>query len=176
MRYATLLEAKDKIELIPLPYDMGALAPVMSRDTVKYHYSVLSKGYVDRYNKGEGDKQFNRAGALLHNLWWPQLQAPQTRNTPQGPVADLIRDHYDDFVDFKRQFTEAATAFMGSGWIYLAKDGKIKDLKNQSWKNDVLLPIDMWEHSYYMDYPADKKTYLKNIWSLINWKIINERI
>ena len=65
-----LLEGKEeKLTLSPLPYDMGDLSPVLSKDNVDYHYNVLSKGYVDRYNKKEGDPKFNYGGAMLHNLF-----------------------------------------------------------------------------------------------------------
>ena len=62
-------KAKDQLELVKLPYAMDALEPIMERKVLEFHYSVLSKNYVDRYNRGEGDPEFNRAGALLHNLW-----------------------------------------------------------------------------------------------------------
>ena len=53
---------------------MGDLSPVLSKDNVDYHYNVLSKGYVDRYNKKEGDPKFNYGGAMLHNLFWTQVK------------------------------------------------------------------------------------------------------
>ena len=56
-----LLEAKSKHNLVQtkLPYNHTALSPVMSSSTIDYHYGKLYKGYVDRYNKGEGDPAFN---------------------------------------------------------------------------------------------------------------------
>ena len=70
-----LVEAKGKVlELNKLPYGRSALAPVMSQATIDYHYGKLARGYVDRFNKGEGDKTFNEAGAFLHNIFFPQLQ------------------------------------------------------------------------------------------------------
>jgi len=69
-----LVEAKGKqdLHLEKLPYSRSALAPVMSKSTVDYHYGELAKGYVDRYNAGEGDSTFNEAGAYLHNIFFPQ--------------------------------------------------------------------------------------------------------
>jgi superoxide dismutase len=53
------------------------LAPVLSKDNVEYHYNVLSNGYVDRYNNGEGDPDFNYGGAMLHNIFWSTITSTQ---------------------------------------------------------------------------------------------------
>ena len=58
------------------------------------------------------------------------------------------------------------------------KNGKIKTTPNQSYKTDILMPIDMWEHSF-MDYiPAKdaKKKYMDGMMRIINWDIINQRL
>jgi hypothetical protein len=64
---------KDKLVLEPLPYARTDLAPVMSENTIDYHYGKLAKGYVDRYNRGEGDDNFNHAGAFLHNIFYDEM-------------------------------------------------------------------------------------------------------
>jgi superoxide dismutase len=64
-------------------------------------------------------------------------------------------------------------AIQGSGWVYLAKDGKIKTIKNHEIKKDIVLLIDWWEHSWALDYQSDKKKYLENQWKIINWDHIN---
>ena len=85
MRLYKLTEAKEEqIQLARLPYKMTELAPVLSEDNIKYHYNVLTKGYVNRYNAGEGDPDFNYGGAKLHNLFWSQLKAPGGANAPVG--------------------------------------------------------------------------------------------
>ena len=165
---------KEQLKLVELPYSMSALEPIMERKVLEFHYNVLSKGYVDRYNRGEGDPEFNRAGALLHNLWWPQLQKPKVNNRPRGKVMDLMDKAHGGWDEFKDTFTETALALQGSGWCYMAKNGEIKTLKNQSWRSDVLMPIDLWEHSYT---PFTlRKDYLKTIWRIIDWDVINHRL
>ena len=75
MKIRQIFEAVEgKLELTKLPYNTGDLAPVLSKDNVEYHYNVLSKGYVNRYNNQEGDPKFNYGGAMLHNLFWSQLK------------------------------------------------------------------------------------------------------
>ena len=174
MRLHTLMETKDKLTLVDLPYALDALAPVMERKVVEFHYKVLSKGYVDRYNAGEGDRDFNYAGAQLHNIFWPSLQKPKLHNLPFGESKELIEKIHGGWDEFKDAFTEAALSLQGSGWCYLAKNGSIKTLKNQTWANDILLPIDLWEHS--MSPFTLRKDYLKTIFRIVNWEIVNDRL
>jgi len=67
-------------------------------------------------------------------------------------------------------------SIQGSGWVYLSYSGKLKTIKNHQIKNDILLLIDWWEHAWALDYQADKVKYLKNIWRIINWSVINNRL
>lgn len=176
MRIHALKEAKETLVLVDLPFEYPALEPVMGRETVRLHYDVLSRGYVERFNKGEGDPEFNKAGAMLHNLFWPQLQAPRVNNQPKGSSLALIEKVHGSFEDFRDSLVEEAAKFQGSGWVYLARDGEIRTLKNQSWKNDIIMPLDIWEHSYIMDYGADRRKYLRGLLRCINWNVINDRI
>lgn len=172
----TLIEEKKKLELKKLPYSMTGLSPVMSKSTLENHYGKLARGYVDRYNKGEGDAAFNEAGAYLHNIFFPQLRAPRNANAPYGASLALIDRHFGSFTDFKKAFEEEAMKLQGSNWIYLSRDGKIKTIKNHVKRTDIALLVDWWEHAWAIDYGADKKKYLKNIWRIINWEYVNRRI
>lgn len=162
-----------KLETTPLPYGVKDLEPVMSAETLDYHYENLAKGYAKRYNAGEGNANFNRAGSFLHNRFFPQFREPKTANRPRGAVASLIEEKFKTYEDFKDQFTEKAMAIQGSGWLYLSTQGEIKTIPNHQVRTDIALLIDWWEHAWALDYQADKKSYLKNIWKLINWRIIN---
>jgi len=178
MRILAIQEAKETMTLVDLPYEYKDLEPVMGRETVKLHYDVLSRGYVDRFNKGEGEPEFNRAGAMLHNLFWPQLKSPKVNNQPNGSSLGLIEKVHGSFEDFRDALVEEAAKFQGSGWIYMSRDGSIKTLKNQSWKNDVIMPLDVWEHAYLLDYqgPDARKKYMRGLLRCINWNVINDRL
>jgi Fe-Mn family superoxide dismutase len=171
-----LVEAKEKLEQLKLPYSASALSPVLGKANVDNHYGKLYKGYVDRYNKGEGDPTFNEAGAFLHNIWFGELQSPKNANAPHGASLSLINQHFGTFTDFKKDFEEEAMKIQGSGWIYLGRSGQIKTIKNHQIKTDIALLIDWWEHAWALDYGTDKKKYLKNIWRCINWERVNRRI
>jgi Fe-Mn family superoxide dismutase len=166
------------LEAVKLPYKMSELSPVLSEENIDYHYNVLTKGYVRRYNDKEGDPDFNYGGATLHNMFWSQLQAPRPGNKPMGAVKNLIEDAHKSFDAFKEELVRTAMTIQGSGWVYMAKNGSIKTTPNQSHKSDILMPIDMWEHSFSDYVPAKdaKKKYLEGMMRIINWESINLRL
>jgi len=165
-----------KLETTPLPYGPGDLHPVMSKETIDYHYDHLAKGYAQRYNRGEGNADFNRAGSYLHNKFFPQLQAPRSNNRPKGAVLELIETNFKTFEDFKEQFKERAMKIQGSGWVYLSTSGEIKTIANHAVRTDICVLVDWWEHAWALDYQADKEKYLDNIWRIIDWNVCNERL
>ena len=170
-----LLEGKpDTLEIKSLPYNKDELDPVISEATINYHYGKLAKAYAERYNKGEGDATFNEAGVFLHNILFQQYQTPKSSNKPVGAVLELIETHYKTFDQFKEEFLKVAMTIQGSGWVYLATDGKIKTITNHAIKKDIVVLVDWWEHAWALDYQADKKKYLENQWKIINWEHINE--
>jgi len=170
-----LLEGKpDKLEIKSLPYEMDDLDPAISKITLEYHYGNLAKTYAKRYNAGEGDPVFNEAGVFLHNILFQQYQKP-SNSKPKGGILTFIEEHYKSFDKFKEEFAKIAMGIQGSGWVYLAKDGKIKTIKNHEVKKDIVLLIDWWEHAWALDYQSDKKKYLENQWKIINWEHVNVR-
>jgi Fe-Mn family superoxide dismutase len=163
------------LKILPLPYGVNDLSPSISKDTIDYHYEHLAKTYAKRYNAGEGDPVFNEAGAFLHNILFQQYQEPSDSNNPSGAVLDFINKHYNSFTKFKDEFEKVAMAVQGSGWVYLARDGKIKTIAEHAIKKDIVVLVDCWEHAWALDYRADKKSYLKNQWKIMNWEHINAR-
>jgi len=169
-------ESANKLINEKLPYGLKDLDPVMSNDTLNYHHGKLAQSYADRFNKGEGDPDFNLAGNYLHNLFFPQLQSPKSGNKPHGISLELINKKYKSFGEFQDQMLKTAMSIQGSGWIYMGRSGDIKIIKNHQIKKDIALLIDWWEHAWALDYQSDKKSYLENIWRIINWDIVNTRL
>jgi len=157
-----------------LLYDKNDLSPALSKETLEYHYEHLAKTYAKRYNAGEGDADFNEAGVFLHNILFQQYRETSRNNDPTGKVLELIETHYKTFAKFKDEFEKVAMGIQGSGWVYLAKDGKIKTITNHAIKKDIVVLVDWWEHAWALDYQYDKKKYLENQWKIINWEHINE--
>jgi Fe-Mn family superoxide dismutase len=167
----TIIESQEATELslVKLDYSKSALAPAMSEETMDLHYSTLAKGYVNRFNKGEGDKDFNEAGAFLHNFFFAQFKAPTNNNKPGEQNLEFINKHFGNFNSLKEKFKEEALKIQGSGWVYLSTSGTIKTIKNHAIKNDIKLLLDFWEHAYILDYESKKDKYIDNFWKIIDW-------
>lgn len=177
--WITLIEARttpEKLETQPLPYGPDDLNPVLSRNSLEYHYEHLARGYAKRYNEGQGDPDFNRAGSFLHNKFFPQFQSPQGSNRPMGSSLELIERKFRTFDDFKAAMKDSFMAIQGSGWVYLSTNGDVKTIKNHAVRTDIALLIDAWEHAWALDYQWDKEKYFDNIWRIVNWNIVNDRI
>ena len=161
------------VSIEALPYDKKDLSPVLSKEALEYHYENLAKTYAKRYNAGEGDPVFNEAGVFLHNILFQQYQESTANNAPTDQVLELITTHFKTFAKFKEEFLKVAMGVQGSGWVYLAKDGKIKTITNHAIKKDIVVLVDWWEHAWALDYQQDKKKYLENQWKIINWDKVN---
>ena len=148
----------------------------MSAETINYHYEHLAKGYAKRYNSGEGNADFNRAGSFLHNKFFPQLRAPRASNRPRGAVLALIEEHYKTYEDFREEMKKVFMSIQGSGWCYLSTSGDIKTIANHAVRTDIALLIDAWEHAWSLDHQWNKEAYFDNIWKIINWDVVNERL
>jgi len=176
--YLLLIEnATKELHQEKLVYSKKELDPVLSEKTLNYHYGKLAKSYVDRFNKGEGDADFNYGGAVLHNIYFPQFKKPGS-SSPIGASKELIERKYKSFDKFKEEFAKIAMGIQGSGWVYMDIDGNIKVIANHEYKKSmkIALLIDWWEHSWVLDYEHDKSKYLKNIWRIIDWSVINDRL
>lgn len=171
-----LNEEKQTLSLNKLPYKTTELAPVLSKENLEIHYGKLAKGYVERYNKGEGDPDFNEAGAYLHNIFFPQLMPPKSGNKPSGASAVLIDSKFGSFKEFQDEMKKVAMGIQGSGWVYLSRSGEIKTIKNHQVKRDIAVLVDWWEHAFLTDYGSDKSKYFENIWRIINWDVVNQRL
>ena len=152
------------------------LSPVMSKETLDYHKNNLAKGYFKNLDKGTGDKDFNEAGAFLHNIFFGQFKKYSGANKPHGKFLEVVEEKYGSYDDFLKEFEDIAMAIQGSGWLYVNSKGDIKTIKNHEIKKDIMLLVDWWEHAWALDYQQDKQKYLKNIWKIIDWDIINSKM
>lgn len=167
-----LTEKKEQLEFTKLKFAKSDLEPTLSEENVKFHYDTLTKAYFEKYNKTGDDFQY--AGAYLHTIWWEQFSKEPVKS-PRENTLKLIEEKFKSLENFKEEFEKIATSIHGSGWAYLSKNGTIKTIKNHEVKKDVLLLVDMWEHSFQHDYGSDKAKYLKKLWTIINWDIIETR-
>lgn len=176
----SLRESRSDRELVQdkLKFEKSELDPVISESTVQYHYTGLAAKYFERYNAGEGDADFNYGGAVLHNLYFGNLRPPAAGNKPSGLSLSLIEEKHSSFDKFKEAVEKTAMAIQGSGWVYMDVNGEIKTITNHEYKDSmkIALLIDWWEHAWALDYQQDKAGYLKNIWRIIDWEVVNIRL
>ena len=172
-----------KFELIQLPYANDGLEPVISKQTIDFHYGKHLLKYVNTLNKLIEGAIFNNAGQVLnHNLYFTQF-SPNGGGEPTGKLAEAIKSTWGSFENFQKEFVAAGTGLFGSGWVWLAKDkdGKLSITKEPNGSNPVvkgLTPImgfDVWEHSYYLDYQNRRADHLNALWGIIDWETVGKR-
>jgi len=164
------------LRTLPLKYSKSDLKPIMSPETLDYHFEHLAKNYAKNYNAHKGDPDFNKAGNFLHNIFFAQFQKPRVNNEPTGKVLEFINKYYTSFDKFKDRLKKVAMKIQGSGWVYLSTKGKIRVIHNHKVRSDIVLLIDWWEHAWALDYQSDKGKYLDNIWKIINWRVIKRKV
>jgi Fe-Mn family superoxide dismutase len=194
---------KFHFEIPELGYQFGDLAPMMSQQTLSFHYGKHFRTYVDNLNQlvdgskyeglslnelvrkaPEGPMANNAGQVLNHMLFFEQLTPAANAKRPSGEFLFLIEQSFGSFDKMLEQLYKAASAFFGSRWTFLAinKEGELKILSLPNGENPLqydltpLLAIDVWEHAYYLDYQNDRKNYLKNLFLIINWHIVSSRL
>lgn len=189
-----------KFELVKLPYSTDALEPVISKQTIEFHHGKHLQTYVNNLNnliqgtkfenadletivKESDGAIFNNAGQILnHNLYFTQF-SPTGGGKPSGKLATAIDAAYGSFDNFQKEFETAGAGLFGSGWVWLAKDkeGKVLITKEANAGNPLakgltpLLGFDVWEHAYYLDYQNRRVDHLKELWKIIDWKVVETR-
>jgi len=178
--YIALFEEKKEDLVTPtLEYSASDLDPVLSKETIDYHFGKLAKGYAKRYNAGEGDEKFNKNGHLLHAIYFPQFKKPKGANRPKGQIEEFIDRKFGSYEDLKQKMKEEAMKIQGSGWIFVNNNGDIETIKNHELTGDskrVIILVDWWEHAWALDYQADKSKYFDNIWKIMDWSVISQRL
>lgn len=190
-----------KFELMALPYAPEALEPVISKQTLEFHYGKHLAGYVNNLNglleespmaglpleeivcKATGGIQNNAGQILNHNLYFGQFGAPKADNRPVGKLAEAINRDFGTFEAFKDEFQKKGTTLFGSGWVWLSadKDGKLIITQETNAANPIqkglkpLLTFDVWEHAYYLDYQNRRPDHLAALWQIIDWNVIENR-
>jgi len=106
------------------------------------------------------------------------LTPPRAANKPTEAAGELINSVYGSFDSFKQAVEKEAMAIQGSGWVYMDTAGKLHTIPNHEYKKGmkIALLIDWWEHAWALDYQQDKAKYLNNIWRIIDWSVVNDRL
>jgi superoxide dismutase, Fe-Mn family len=183
-----------------LPYSSDSLQPVISANTISFHYGKHHKGYVDNLNKlitgtnfakmsleqiimatagkSENTAIFNNAAQVWnHTFYWQSLK-PNGGGEPTSLLKQKIETSFGSVDKCKTELSAAATSQFGSGWAWLVLDGaNLKVVKTSNAENPMtqkmkpLLTIDVWEHAYYLEYQNRRADYVKEVVDkLLNWE------
>lgn len=190
------------IELMKLPFAEDSLAPTLSKEQVSLHYHKHHAAYVKNINKLIKDTEFsgknvedimmksgsgpifnNSAQVWNHNFLWNSLTS-NSKFDEDSKIGKKIIEQFESFEKFKKEANEKAKKFFGSGWLFLSeRDGKLvlatfRDAHNPLTKKEgkPLLTIDLWEHMWYVTYPADRVKFMEDIWNVVNWKFAEDNL
>jgi superoxide dismutase, Fe-Mn family len=189
--------------LPPLPYDAGALEPIISKRTMEIHHGRHHAAYVKKLNDlvdgtpfatqhleeivnstyldASKSKIFNNAAqAWNHAFFWSCLGP--TPSKPQGQLAAALERDIGDYETFKTAFVQAGVEVFGTGWVWLVCDkGKLCIESTPDAVTPIaqgktcILTIDVWEHAYYLDYQDKRAEFLKQVTEkLLNWDFAGE--
>ncbi|TIA11355.1 hypothetical protein D6C80_07565 [Aureobasidium pullulans] len=197
--------AVTQYSLPPLPYAYDALEPAISAQIMQLHHSKHHQTYITNLNAALTSQlhalisnnlplqlanqqiiTFNGGGHIDHSLFWENLcAASESKVTDAKQVVAEIEKQWGGIEEFKTAFGKMCLGIRGSGWGWLVKDeqyggGRLaivttKDQDPVAVGLTPLLGVDMWEHAYYLQYLNGKAAYLENIWTVINWKTVEER-
>jgi len=192
--------------LPPLPYAENALEPVISANTMSFHYGKHHKTYVDNLNNlvkgtdyenaslekiinetaGKADKAglFNNAAQTWnHTFYWHSMKG-NGGGKPSGKLAEMIDAAFGGYDNFKKEFSATTVSQFGSGWGWLVLDGgALKIVKTANAEvpftkgQKPLLTLDVWEHAYYLDYQNRRAAYLDAVIDkLVNWDFVAQNL
>jgi len=183
-----------------LPFSMDALNPVISTETIEFHYLKHHQAYVNNLNKltentdwvdssfielikqSEGAIFNNAAQVWNHSFYWSSLTAGGNE-LKKGALLDAILAEFGSLEALKDQMVQASVTLFGSGWSWLVVDEKksLKILQGANAWNPLkenltpLLTIDVWEHAYYLDYQNRRPDYISALCKIIDWEKVNAR-
>ncbi len=196
---------KTPVELPELPWAKDALEPVISANTLDFHYGKHHKAYVDKTleltkgtdlegktleeiiiaakEKKDQGLYNNSAQVWNHNFYWKCL-APANTVKPSAELKGMIEKDFGSWEEFRKQLVQAGMTQFGSGWAWLIlEDGKLSLDKtpnaNEPWSDTkrAVLTLDVWEHAYYLDYQNKRQAYLEAVIDqLVNWDYVLEQI
>ena len=186
---------------VALPYAQDALAPVISAQTIAFHYGKHLQAYINNLNaalpgsgfEGKSIEEivvsaeggiFNNAGQVLnHTMYFTQFKPAGAESAPKGALADAIVRDFGSFEAFKAEFQKKGAGLFGSGWVWLAadKEGHLQITQETNAGNPLrrslkpLLTFDVWEHAYYLDYQNRRPDHLAALWQIVDWDVIAAR-
>ena len=187
---ASVGELPVPVALLPLPYEIDALEPHISAETLTLHHGKHHKSYVDKLNEAiagsdyEGqpledivrssakacdvDVFHNAAQTWNHGFYWNSLTGTKSAG-PSKPLLKAIDDKFGSLDGLIEEIEKQGEKHFGSGWTWLViEDGALAVMTTHDAGTPLaedsgmvpLLTIDVWEHAYYVDWKNERPKYL----------------
>jgi Fe-Mn family superoxide dismutase len=199
-----LSHLKTPFKLAPLPYAANSLSVAIDEETMTIHHDKHHQSYVDKLNTALNGKQTdmmalltsaskqeaavrnNAGGHYNHTFFWDVMSGEKANNEMPKELKAEIEKKFKTVEAFKAAFEKAGAGQFGSGWAWLVvnKNNELEITSTPNQDNPLMddapvkgLPVlgaDVWEHAYYLKYKNKRDDYLKNFWSVVNWKKVSE--
>lgn len=195
------VDSNGKYVLPALPYAYNALEPYIDEQTIKLHHDKHHLGYVNGLNNAtakikesiqsgdfslikhwEREIAFNGGGHFLHTIYWNVMSPKQ--GTRSKELEKYINKSFGSFDGFIKLYKAAAGAVEGSGWGILSYEPVSDSLvvmqaerqgNLTQWVQIPLLPVDVWEHAYYLKYQNRRADYVDAFLNVVNWEYVSNQ-
>ena len=184
-----------------LPYDLDALNPHLSRQTLEFHHGKHQLAYVNTLNTlipgtrfedadletmicEASDAIFNNAAQIWNHTFYFAALSNKPKPEPEGELRELLLRDFETLDAFRATFLKSALTLFGAGWAWLVfnpEEGNLQIRQESNAGNPLrhglkpLLTCDVWEHAYYLDYQNRRVDYLEEFWKLIDWRVVESR-
>lgn len=190
-------------EMIKLNYNYKDLEPYYDSNMFNYHYNVLYKGYTDNLNKIMSDfnsdrknddfsniqslskkLSFNANAYILHSLFFENLIPMPNKTLLNSKLVNHIKKDFGSYDAFINELNKSLLNIEGPGWVVFGYDkylDKLLIIQVEKHQDLILidfvplLVIDVWEHSYYLQYKTDKTEYIRNLFYILDFNVVNNR-
>jgi len=133
---------------------------------------------VDKFPEEARVGILRNAGGVLNHDYYFDMMRPAPNDKPAGKLGEAIDKQFGSFDEFKKAFTASAMAVFGSGWTWLATDetGKLHIINTEyqftpySVGKIPIITIDIWEHSFFQQYPGKRPAYIEAWFNVADWE------
>ena len=157
-------------------------------NAVEDFLAATTAGDVAKAQALHGAIKFNGGGVVNHNLFFENLAPANGQGgvlpAQETALAQDIVANWGSFENFINRFNTKTAPVQGSGWGWLVLDPTTQNLSIITLPDQdtvaqtglvPLLGVDVWEHAYYLDYQNLRPKYLENIWTVVNWGVVEQR-
>lgn len=148
--------------IVGTPYDKQPLDFIIRATANDDAYKAIHNNACQHYN---------------HMFFWKTIH-PWGSNMPPD-LHDKIVEQYGSIEKLKDAIKAAGSAHFGSGWLYWVYDSALEkfDILTMPAAGcpltldgvSPLLAVDLWEHTWYVDYENEKMKYLEKFFDVVDW-------